>query len=400
MENLEYILPEDFIAKYPLAQRNSSKLLVYNGGEISHVVFSELPALIPTNVMMVFNNSRVVQARLQFEKSTGSKIEIFCLEPHEPAEYLQAFQQTSESTWKCLVGNAKKWKSGPLIMEIDPGTGDRQQSIILHANKAGRDKDEFLIRFRWNPEEVTFGEILENAGHTPIPPYLKRDAEPGDKHTYQTVYSLIDGSVAAPTAGLHFTDDLLEQIDRKGIKRTNITLHVGAGTFQPLSTNDPAKHRMHAEHFYVSRNTVQALLDHKGEIMAIGTTTTRVLESLYWIGLKLRGRKPTDKFQILLDQWEAYNMPHGSHKESLWELLEYMEENGLEILEGITRLMIIPDYTFRMVKRMITNFHQPGSTLLMLVAAFIGKDWKKVYEYALANKFRFLSYGDSSMLIP
>ena len=400
MESLTYILPENFIAKYPLDQRNSSKLLIYQRGQVSHRIFRDLPALLPEGLLMVFNDTRVVQARLLFEKSTGSKIEIFCLEPHEPAEYYQAFQQTSESTWKCLVGNVKKWKSGSLSLEVGLGHSGQKRIIELNAEKTGRDKDAFLIRFQWDPRDVTFGEILEEAGHTPIPPYLKRDAEPRDRQTYQTVYSLIEGSVAAPTAGLHFTDAVLEQIDRKGINRLNLTLHVGAGTFQPLSTDDPAKHPMHAEHFYVSRRALQALLDHEGDIMAIGTTTTRVLESLYWLGLKLISSRQSGESPIFLDQWEAYDMPPGSRGESLRQLLLYMEENELEIMVGITRLMIIPDYTFQMVNRMITNFHQPGSTLLMLVAAFIGEDWKKVYDYALANDFRFLSYGDSSMLIP
>ncbi len=400
MENLKYILPESFIAKYPLSQRNGSKLLIYNGGQISHQIFKDLPSLIPTDVLMVFNDTRVVQARLLFEKSTGSRIEIFCLEPHEPAEYYQAFQQTSQSTWKCLVGNAKKWKSGVLDMEVDMGTGNHLSKVSLHAEQTGRDKDAFLIRFRWDPGDVSFGEILEKAGHTPIPPYLNRDAEPVDRQTYQTVYSLIEGSVAAPTAGLHFTDAVLKQIDRKGINRLNLTLHVGAGTFQPVSTDDPAKHPMHAEHFYVSRRTLQALLDHKGDVLAVGTTTTRVLESLYWLGVKLSGSKQSGTSQIFLDQWEAYGLPAGNREDSFRQLLEYMEVNNMEIMEGITRLMIIPGYTFRMVNRMITNFHQPGSTLLMLVAAFIGEEWKKVYDYALGNDFRFLSYGDSSLLIP
>jgi S-adenosylmethionine:tRNA ribosyltransferase-isomerase len=400
MENLTYILPENFIAKYPLKDRNSSKLLIYNGGKITHKVFKDLPSLIPQSTLMVFNDTRVVQARLLFEKASGSKIEIFCLQPHEPAEYYQAFQQHSEVIWKCLVGNAKKWKSGFLEMKVKLVKGKHNHTISLRAEKTGRDKDAFLIRFQWHPGDISFGEILEVAGRTPIPPYLKRDAEPGDKQTYQTVYSLIDGSVAAPTAGLHFTDAVLEQIDRKGIDRLNLTLHVGAGTFQPVSTDDPAKHPMHAEHFYVSRRAIQTLLDHPGEITAVGTTTTRLLESIYWLGLRLADHTGSGDLPIFLDQWEAYDIPPGNRRESLRQILRYMEENGMEILEGITRLMIIPGYTFQMVNRMITNFHQPGSTLLMLVAAFIGEDWKKVYDYALANNFRFLSYGDSSLIIP
>ncbi len=377
-----------------------SKLLIYDRGKVSHQIFRELPTLLPPGLLMVFNDTRVVQARLIFTKKTGARIEVFCLEPHEPAEYHRAFQQTSESTWKCLVGNANKWKSGPLDLEVDLGPGKHKRIIALHAEQSGRDRDSFLINFRWDPRDVPFSEILEAAGQTPIPPYLKRDAEPLDRYTYQTVYSLIEGSVAAPTAGLHFTDAVLEQIDRKGIKRLNLTLHVGAGTFQPLSTDDPAKHPMHAEHFYVSRRAVRILMDHHGDIMAVGTTTTRLLESLYWIGLKLANRNPSDKSPVFLDQWEAYETTPGSRRESLSKLHGHMEEKGLEMMEGITRLMIVPGYKFRMVDRMITNFHQPGSTLLMLVAAFIGDDWKIVYDYALANDFRFLSYGDSSLLIP
>jgi S-adenosylmethionine:tRNA ribosyltransferase-isomerase len=398
LSKLSYILPEHRIAKYPVEQRSDSKLLVYQKGEISHRIFRELPSIIAPGTMMIFNDTRVVQARLIFEKKTGSKIEIFCLEPHEPAEYYQAFQQTSECVWKCLVGNAKKWKSGQLDLNVVLSSGHQRQTVRLRAEKTGRDKDTFLIRFRWDPGSVIFGNILEAAGLTPIPPYLKRAAEPRDKITYQTVYSLIDGSVAAPTAGLHFTDDLLEQLDRKGIPRLNLTLHVGAGTFQPLSTDDPAKHRMHAEHFWVSSSTLQALYDHQGEILAVGTTTTRVLETIFWLGLILDNHRPQGS--LFLDQWDAYDLKAGSRKKSLGKILSYMGNHNLEVLDGITRLMIIPGYSFTMVDQMITNFHQPGSTLLMLVAAFVGEDWKKIYDYALSNDFRFLSYGDSSLLIP
>jgi S-adenosylmethionine:tRNA ribosyltransferase-isomerase len=391
-------LPDHRIAKYPAERRSDSKLLVYRKGEISHRIFRELPSIITPETMMIFNDTRVVQARLIFEKKSGSSIEIFCLEPYEPAEYYQAFQQTEESVWKCLVGNARRWKSGQLDMNIEMLSGRQRQMIQLRAEKTGRDNDSFLIRFRWDPGDIVFGNILERSGQTPIPPYLKRDAEPGDKLTYQTVYSRIDGSVAAPTAGLHFTDDLLVQLDRKGIPRFNLTLHVGAGTFQPVSTDDPAKHSMHAEHFWVNHRTLQALFDHQGEILAIGTTTTRVLETIYWLGLLLDGHPQPGP--LFLDQWDAYKMTAGSRKKSLGKILSYMENNRLEVLEGMTRLMIIPGYSFGMVDRMITNFHQPGSTLLMLVAAFIGEDWKKIYNYAMANDFRFLSYGDSSLLIP
>ncbi len=339
---------------------------------------------------------------MKFEKSTGSKIEIFCLEPFEPGDYNLAFQASSESVWKCLIGNAKKWKTGPIQLYLS--SGDKQ--IKLEAEKTGREKDAFLVRFSWEAD-ISFGEILEAAGKTPIPPYLDREAELSDKQSYQTVYSRIDGSVAAPTAGLHFTGPLLETIAARNIPMLNLTLHVGAGTFQPVSADKLEDHPMHAEHFYINRQSIESLLNHTGRILAVGTTSTRILESLYWLGSRLESGKDSedsgrgsDNSSLFIDQWEAYKLPSIERRKSLENILQYMNDKGLESLEGITRLMIVPGYRFRMVDRLLTNYHQPNSTLLLLVAAFIGEDWKKVYDFAMENEFRFLSYGDSSLLIP
>lgn len=397
-----YDLPADRIAKYPLKARDSSKLLVYNQGKISQQKFRQIPDLIEDDTLLVFNDTRVVQARLKFEKSTGSKIEIFCLEPFEPGDYNLAFQASSESVWKCLIGNAKKWKTGPIQLYLS--SGDKQ--IKLEAEKTGREKDAFLVRFSWEAD-ISFGEILEAAGKTPIPPYLDREAELSDKQSYQTVYSRIDGSVAAPTAGLHFTGPLLETIAARNIPMLNLTLHVGAGTFQPVSADKLEDHPMHAEHFYINRQSIESLLNHTGRILAVGTTSTRILESLYWLGSRLESGKDSedsgrgsDNSSLFIDQWEAYKLPSIERRKSLENILQYMNDKGLESLEGITRLMIVPGYRFRMVDRLLTNYHQPNSTLLLLVAAFIGEDWKKVYDFAMENEFRFLSYGDSSLLIP
>ncbi|MFC2116481.1 S-adenosylmethionine:tRNA ribosyltransferase-isomerase [Bacteroidota bacterium] len=391
-----YDLPEERIAKYPISPRDGSKLLVYNRGEITHGIFRELPDMIDRDTLLVFNDTRVVQARLKFRKSTGSKIEIFCLEPHEPADYVLAFQKTSECVWKCLVGNAKKWKEEPLQMDLRFGT----YQFRIRAYNEGREKEAFLIRFEWDQKEISFGDILEEAGKTPIPPYLNREAESVDKDTYQTVYSRIDGSVAAPTAGLHFTRPLFTKLEERGIPKLDLTLHVGAGTFQPVSSKSLEDHSMHAEHFYFNRSSIESLLMHQGNIMAVGTTSTRILESIYLLGIRLNSMHPHNDSTFFLDQWEAYKLPQGQKSKSLENILRHMDRYELESLEGITRLMIVPGYKFRMVDRLLTNYHQPNSTLLLLVSAFIGEDWRKVYKYAMDNNFRFLSYGDSSLLIP
>lgn len=391
-----YDLPEEKIAKYPLKPRDSSKLLHYNRGNITSRIFRELPELISKDNLLVFNDTKVIQARLKFTKSTGAKIEIFCLEPHDPPEYNLAFQKTSESVWKCLVGNAKKWKNEVLRMRPDP----QENHQILLAEKTGRDRGAFLIRFRWKPSGSTFGDILEKAGNTPIPPYMKREAEQQDRHTYQTVYSRYDGSVAAPTAGLHFTDSVLSELRKKNIPSANLTLHVGAGTFQPVSSDTLIDHPMHAEHFFINREFLENLLNHEGKVLAIGTTSTRVLESLYWLGVRLEEKNGSADPSLYLEQWDPYTMSAIKKEKSLENLLGYMDDRGQDSLEGLTRLMIVPGYEFRMIDCLLTNYHQPKSTLLLLVAAFIGEDWRRVYEYALNNDFRFLSYGDSSLLIP
>lgn len=391
-----YDLPDERIAKYPLKSRESSKLLVYDRGKISDRIFNELPDLLDEDTLLVFNDTRVVQARLRFEKRTGSKIEVFCLEPNNPRDYNIAFQKTSDSVWKCLVGNAKKWKDGALQMDLQV----KGKPLRLMVEKAGRDKDAFLIRFSWKPGHIAFGDILDNAGKTPIPPYLNREAESSDKETYQTVYSRINGSVAAPTAGFHFTGRMLEEIASRGIPRLELTLHIGAGTFQPVISRELNDHPMHAEHFSVSRSSIECLLRHRGDIMAVGTTSTRVLESIYWIGVRLMTEDIPEDGRFFLDQWDAYKLPEQDRNKSLERLLDFMDEKGIESVEGLTRLMIVPGYRFGMVDRLLTNYHQPRSTLLLLVAAFIGDDWRKVYEYAMNHDFRFLSYGDSSLLIP
>ncbi len=391
-----YELPEEKIAKYPLEARDSSKLLVYDRGKISQRIFRELPGLLDGGNLLVFNNTRVIQARLRFEKPTGSKIEIFCLEPYSPRDFNLAFQASSGPVWKCLVGNARKWKDGELGMDLRIG----RQRVRLRAEKTGREKDAFLVRFHWEPGTIRFGEILETAGKTPIPPYLKREAVARDRDTYQTVYSRIDGSVAAPTAGFHFTEYVLVEIRDRGIPSLELTLHVGAGTFQPVISSQLDGHPMHPEYFRISRQSLESLIGHNGKVTAIGTTSTRLLESIYWMGVRMKFQDTGPQTSLFLDQWEAYKLPGADREESLESLLRYMDRNNLDHLEGMTRLMIVPGYRFRMVNSLLTNYHLPRSTLLLLVAAFIREDWRRVYEYALQNDFRFLSYGDSSLLTP
>ncbi len=394
IEDYTYPLPEERIAKYPLPERDGSRMLVYDRGRLYHRIFHDLPDLLSPGLLMAFNDTRVVQARLEFEKTTGSGIEIFCLEPYDPAEYSMAFQKQETCVWKCLVGNAKKWKHDTLSKKFNREAGS---SVFLKASREGRDKNAFLVRFTWEPRELSFGRVLDAAGKTPIPPYLKRKATETDKLAYQTVYSQINGSVAAPTAGLHFTKNVLKKISDRGIDRINLTLHVGAGTFQPVRSGSLDKHPMHAERFYVSKRVLGMLAEHPGELLAVGTTTTRIIESLYWLGCKIKsGAGPV----LFLDQNEAYQLSPSTKKESLATLLDFMTRSGSDRLEAVTRLMIVPGYSFRMTDLMITNFHMPGSTLLLLVGAFIGEDWNAVYHYALENGFRFLSYGDSSLLIP
>jgi S-adenosylmethionine:tRNA ribosyltransferase-isomerase len=394
--DFHYNLPEENIAKYPLENREDSNLLVYNKGRITHDIFKYIEKHLPSDHLMVFNNAQVVYSRLLFQKRTGANIEIFCLEPSHPADYEQAFQQTSTVTWYCMVGNLKKWKGESLTKTLELPSGE----ITLKANKKERHNNILEIIFEWDNSNVSFSEILDNAGIVPIPPYLKRESEQVDKYRYQTVYSKIKGSVAAPTAGLHFSEPVMKSIKSKGIKTAEITLHVGAGTFRPVQTETVDKHEMHTEHFTVSKRTLEELIQFKDKILAVGTTSVRTLESLYWIGLKLKTMQ-SSYGSIILNQWEHRDLDDSvSIEEALESIITYLEKNKKEQLKASTQIMITPGYNFKLTKSMITNFHQPKSTLLMLIAAFVGDDWKDIYEYALKNNFRFLSYGDSSLLMP
>lgn len=386
-----YDLPDERIAKYPLKQRDLSKLLVYRGGEIRSSVFRDLPEELPEGSFLVFNNTRVVQARLLFRKATGAAIEIFCLDPHSPADYQLNFSAAESCEWKCMVGNAKKWKEGPL----EASAVIEGREVRLSARMLGREGDSYIIGFKWTGG-AAFSQVLQGFGHLPIPPYLNRPAEEADKTTYQTVYSKIEGSVAAPTAGLHFTPELLASLRERGINSAELTLHVGAGTFRPVSSELIGGHPMHSEHIFVRRGTIETLMRNLGHIVAVGTTSVRTLESLYHIGCKLAAGLPPEA----LGQWECYEgiYEHVSAEESLSAILAHLDRTGTDALVGETRIIIAPGYDFRLVNAMITNFHQPRSTLLLLIAAFVGDDWKKIYKFALDGGYRFLSYGDSSLL--
>ena len=397
LDAFRYSLPDSRIAKYPLIDRSDSKLLVYKEGSISHHSFSELPHHLGTESNLVFNNTRVIQARLRFRKDSGARIEIFCLEPIDPPDYEQAFQAMGSATWLCLVGNAKKWKSGPVSLEfMFKGTEIRLEALLMQRKGEG-----FEVSFHWQDSGITFGEIIESSGSTPIPPYLNREAEQSDKERYQTVYSQNNGSVAAPTAGLHFTQKMLTDMESAGIGLTHLTLHVGAGTFVPVKEQNARDHSMHSELVVVQRSFLKNWSLHTEGLIAVGTTSTRSLESLYWLGVKLMGKSQDESMEQGIDQWDHESLPQGiSLEKSLETLLAYCERKDLDQLHFATRLMIVPGYHFRTISGLLTNFHMPGSTLLLLIAAWIGEDWKKVYDYALNENFRFLSYGDSSLLIP
>ncbi len=397
IENFKYRLPESNIARYPLADRSASKLLLYRKGDISQDRFKSLPEHLPSGAWLVFNNTRVIQARLNFKKETGARIEIFCLEPIDPADYEQAFQAETTATWLCLVGNAKKWKSGPISLH----TTINGAELKLQAYLIERSGEGFKVEFRWQQSGVTFGEIIEQSGSTPIPPYLKRDAEESDKERYQTIYSMNNGSVAAPTAGLHFTGEMMQQLEQEKIPMAHVTLHVGAGTFVPVKEKNARDHSMHSELVVVSRSFLEQWLKRSDGLIAVGTTSTRSLESLYWLGIKIKEQAPAASSTLSILQWDNEHLPQEIPlSESIEALLEYCEQHELEYLHFSTQLMIVPGYRFRTISGLLTNFHMPGSTLLLLIAAWIGEDWKKVYNYALREGFRFLSYGDSSLLIP
>lgn len=387
IEDYSYDLPDSRIAKYPLERRDSSKLLIYNQGKVREDVFRNLAGHLPQGGLMVFNDTKVVPARLLFRRDTGALIEIFCLEPSDPAEYNVSFASTGRCIWKCVIGNARKWK-GDVLHFHDNAAMDLRASLV------GRDGQTGTVLFEWD-SGIAFSEVLETCGRVPIPPYLNRETESIDIERYQTLYAKVRGSVAAPTAGLHFTGEVLSDIDARGISRERVCLHVGAGTFLPVKSSLVAEHHMHREPFVVSRDLIGRLLRREGPVTAVGTTSVRTLESLYYIGAELlRSGRLQD-----VDQWAPYSGLYDcSLQEALGAIISYLDANGLKEIKAGTRIIIVPGFRFRIVDALVTNFHQPQSTLLLLISAFVGGDWKTIYDYALDNGFRFLSYGDSSLL--
>ena len=394
ISDFDYPLPDERIAKFPLEERSSSKLLIYNKGEISHRHFSDLGDILPEGTLLVFNNTKVVRARLVMHKESGARIEVFCLEPHAPADYEHAFSVKGSAEWSCIVGNLKKWKSGEVAIHFELDG----QAHSLRATITERGTREHIVRFEWSAD-VTFGQLLEHLGRIPIPPYLNRESEDIDNTRYQTVYSKFEGSVAAPTAGLHFTPTLIEQMRERGFGFEEVTLHVGAGTFLPVKEEDATKHPMHTEHFEIRRSTIENLLANYGRITAVGTTSVRTLESLSVLAWRIHC--DIDPTSEVVGQWEPYDIPaEYTGEDALRELLAYMDREGLDRLKAATRIMITPlGFEYRIVRNIVTNFHQPKSTLLLLVSAYVGESWRTIYDYALANDFRFLSYGDSSLLM-
>ena len=392
-----YPLPDERIAKYPLAQRDHSKLLIYNKGEVGEDVFYNLPSHLPQGSLMVFNNTKVIQARMHFRKTTGALIEVFLLEPAVPTDYELMFQTTGRCAWYCLVGNLKKWKEGSLEREIEV----RGSSLTIRATRGELHGTSYRVDFEWSGD-VSFAEIIDVMGELPIPPYLNRATEERDKTTYQTVYSKIKGSVAAPTAGLHFTPEVLTALDAYGIEREELTLHVGAGTFKPVKSEEIEGHEMHTEFISVRRETIQKLIAHHACAIAVGTTSVRTLESLYFMGLKVMHNPDLSESALHVSQWEPYSLSGDSvdAETALQALASWMDSHHLSVLHSSTQIIIAPGYDYRIVKMLVTNFHQPQSTLLLLVSAFVKGDWHRIYDYALSHDFRFLSYGDSSLLIP
>ena len=397
ISEFNYPLPDERIAKFPLSNRDESKLLVYRQGEVSEDRFTSLPDYLEPGEMMVFNNTKVIQARLHFRKETGALIEVFCLEPIAPNDYVLSFQQTKKCSWLCIVGNLKKWKEGTLKREVEV----KGKTITLSATRGECRGTSHWINFEWDDDSLTFADVLEAVGELPIPPYLNRETQESDKQTYQTVYSKIKGSVAAPTAGLHFTERVLKALDEKGIDREELTLHVGAGTFKPVKSEEIEGHEMHTEYISVNKGTIEKLIAHGGKTIAVGTTSVRTLESLYYIGILIHLNPEANQEELHVKQWMPYE-PHPALTpvESLQNILDYLNRNNMEALHTSTQIIIAPGYEYKIVKKIVTNFHQPQSTLLLLVSAFVKGDWKKIYDYALSHDFRFLSYGDSSLLIP
>jgi S-adenosylmethionine:tRNA ribosyltransferase-isomerase len=391
-----YNLPSEKISQYPLRERDHSKLLSYNNGIIAEDCFKNIHKYLPQESLLVFNNTKVIRARLIFQKESGARIEVFCLEPLIPDDYDQSFSAKGQVEWKCVIGNLKKWKSGTIHKSFNRNN----KQYELHADKLDTQGDAWRIRFLWDCPEMTFSDVIESVGHVPLPPYINRPDEKEDSIRYQTIYSMVKGSVAAPTAGLHFTRKVIDSLTQKGIKTTELTLHVGAGTFQPVKTDNIFKHEIHSEHFYVAAETVESLLKSIGAIIPVGTTSVRTLESLYWLGIKISHNPEIKPNDLFLDQWEAYNLKGSiTSYQSLETVLLWMQHNNLKSIHAPTRIIIVPGYDFRIINGLITNFHLPGSTLLLLISAWVGEEWKRIYRYALENDFRFLSYGDSSLLL-
>ncbi len=400
ISEFNYPLPDERIAKFPLPVRDQSKLLLYRHGEVTEDIFTSLPDYLPANSLMIFNNTKVIQARLHFHKETGALIEVFCLEPIQPNDYALNFQQTEHAAWLCMIGNLKKWKEGALKREITV----KGKPLTLTAERGACHGTSHWVDFRWNNPEITFADILEVFGELPIPPYLNRETQESDKETYQTVYSKIKGSVAAPTAGLHFTPRVLDALREKGVALEELTLHVGAGTFKPVKSEGIEGHEMHTEYISVNRSTLEKLVAHEGKAIAVGTTSVRTLESLYHIGVTLLHNPNATEEDLHVKQWQPYETALETAAtpavDALQAIIAYLDRHHMETLHSSTQIIIAPGYEYRIVKAMVTNFHQPQSTLLLLVSAFLHGDWRKIYDYALAHDFRFLSYGDSSLLIP
>ena len=417
ISDYNYDLPDERIAKFPIAQRDHSKLLVYKHGEVSDDVFHHLPTYLPQGALMIFNNTKVIQARLHFRKETGALIEVFLMEPAVPTDYELMFQTTGHCSWLCMIGNLKKWKEGSLKRDFEikgnkltlSATMRRGDALGSEAQKmvAKGGGTNYWVDFDWDNDKVSFAEILEAVGELPIPPYLNRKTEESDKTTYQTVYSKIKGSVAAPTAGLHFTEAVLKDLDAHGIDREEVTLHVGAGTFKPVKSLEIEGHQMHTEYIVVHRRSLEKLIKHECRVIAVGTTSVRTIESLYYMGVHLLKHPEANEDDLHVNQWDPYELSEDGNlvdgitpMQAIQAIIDYLDRNGLEALHSSTQIIIAPGYQYKIVKMLVTNFHQPQSTLLLLVSAFLKGDWKKVYDYALSHDFRFLSYGDSSLLIP
>lgn len=413
ISDYNYDLPDSRIAKFPVSPRDTSKLLIYRHGEISDDIFYNLPKYLPQKSLMVFNNTKVIQARMHFRKETGALIEVFLMEPAAPTDYELMFQTRGECSWLCMVGNLKKWKEGSLVRTFDVAGSTinfkaTMRRDIIDAKSGGTN---YWVDFAWDNPQVSFAEILDAVGELPIPPYLNRETQDSDKTTYQTVYSKIKGSVAAPTAGLHFTDKVLAAIDAAGVCREELTLHVGAGTFKPVKSEEIDGHTMHTEYVCVRRDTLQTLLDYDCCAIAVGTTSVRTLESLYYMGVKLEANPDVAEEDLHVSQWEPYEKADGTPvggnlidgitpQKAISNIIAWLDKNNLKTLHSSTQIIIAPGYEYKIVKVLVTNFHQPQSTLLLLVSAFLKGDWRNVYDYALSHDFRFLSYGDSSILIP